>query len=217
MYNPDLIHGAPRTVKADQQEAPVVFVVSDDNAINQLLGSRASSQGWQTTIYGSATEFFASESITNCGCVVLDAGLPDLTGSALTRLIRLSAARLPVILLTAPGDPAMTIEATKFHFTFTPKPSDVTGLVDQISSAIGTSIKTSGLESRYRTLSLRERQVMGFVVEGLLNKQVAYRLNISEITVKAHRGKVMRKMSARTLPELVNMAAKIELDLQPVH
>jgi FixJ family two-component response regulator len=216
MYNSDLRLGSLHTVAASPVDAPVVFVVSNDNAINDVLDGRASSRGWRASIYKSATEFFASNRTTNCGCIVFDASLPDSTASALTRLICLSL-RWPIILLTGPGDPAMTIEGTKFHITFIPKPSDMSGLIEKINTAIGTSVKISRLESRYCSLSPRERQVMGFVVEGLLNKQVAYRLNISEVTVKAHRGQVMRKMSARTLPDLVNMAAKIGLDFEPIH
>jgi FixJ family two-component response regulator len=217
MYNGNLLLGSPRTVAAPPLDAPVVFVVSNDNAMNRVLDSRVFSQGWRTSICQSANEFFASNRTANCSCAVFDASLPDLTASALTRLICLSATRWPLILLTGPGDPVMTIEGTKFHVTFIPKLSDMTGLIEQIRTAIGASSKISRLESRYRSLSPRERQVMGFVVEGLLNKQVAYRLNISEVTVKAHRGQVMRKMSARTLPDLVNMAAKVGHDFEAVH
>nr|WP_246622545.1 LuxR C-terminal-related transcriptional regulator [Rhizobium laguerreae] len=111
----------------------------------------------------------------------------------------------------------MTVNATKFHVSFMPQPFDLNALTEKIDAAIQATMEIGRLEGNFRTLTPREREVMKFVAEGLLNKQVAFILNISEITVKAHRGQVMRKMNARTLPHLVNMAAKLDIGVGSLH
>ncbi|XKM39268.1 response regulator transcription factor [Rhizobium ruizarguesonis] len=212
-------HGHATTHKGQKRspEDAIVFILSDDDNISSALNADICLQGWRPHFYKSRTELLPCAEADVLGCVVLDARLSDLTASHLTHLICSHAIRCPVIVLTGHGGQAMTVNATKFHVTFIPQPFDLNALTEKIRAAIQATMEIGRLEGNYRTLTPREREVMKFVAEGLLNKQVAFKLNISEITVKAHRGQVMRKMNARTLPHLVNMAAKLDIGVGSVH
>jgi FixJ family two-component response regulator len=201
---------------------PVVFVVDDDVSVRESVKALIETAGWRTKTFATAVEFLNSWRDTRPGCLVLDVSLPGLSGLDLQQ--RLGGRRdLPIIFITGYGDIPMSVQAMKAGAVeFLTKPfSD-----DVLISAIGRAIESSStalarksereqLERAYASLSPRERQVMMRVVAGRMNKQVGSELGISEITVKAHRGQVMRKMSADSLADLVRMAAALELDAGP--
>lgn len=211
MYIGNSLQDPPRKAEKCASDDPTVIVLSDDDALRSALQANIRSRGWRPDLYGSTIEFLKRPRADFLRCIVLDASLTDLTAPDLTHLICLHAVRCPVIVVTGHGGPAMTVNATKFRVIFVPRPCDLNALAEEIHAAIQATMEIGRLEDCYRTLTPREREVMKFVAEGLLNKQVAFELNISEITVKAHRGQVMRKMNARTLPHLVNMAAKLDI------
>ncbi|TBF35174.1 response regulator transcription factor [Rhizobium leguminosarum] len=217
MYTGNHPHATTRKAQKLSPEDAIVIILSDDDTIRSALDANIHLQGRRSHLCKSRTDFLTSPEADLVGCVVLDARLPDLTASDLTHLIGAHAIRCPVIVLTGHGGQAMTVNATKFHVSFIPQPFDLNALAEKIHAAIRTTMEIGRLEGNYRTLTPREREVMKFVAEGLLNKQVAFKLNISEITVKAHRGQVMRKMNARTLPHLVNMAAKLDIGVAFLH
>jgi FixJ family two-component response regulator len=195
---------------------PVVFVVDDDVSFHGFLKRLIESAGWQSEIFASAREFLARPRALVPSCVVLDVGLPDINGLDVQQ--RLAGRNdLPIIFITGQADVAMTVRAMKAGAAeFLTKPFKCDVLLEAIGQAVERSrtaldqeAQIQALRGRYACLSRREREVMALVVSGLLNKQVGSELGISEITVKAHRGKMMRKMNARCLPELVNMAAKL--------
>jgi FixJ family two-component response regulator len=195
---------------------PIVFVVDDDVSFREFLKRLIESAGWQPETFASAREFLSRPRALVPSCVVLDVGLPDINGLDVQQRLA-DRNDMPIIFITGYADVAMTVRAMKAgaaEFLTKPFRSDV------MLEAIGHAVKRSRaaldqeaemqvLRGRYASLSGREREVMALVVAGRLNKQVGGELGISEITVKAHRGKMMRKMNARSLPELVNMAAKL--------
>lgn len=187
----------------------VVAILSNDAAISSALREHVSRSGWRLERHSSAATFFGSAQAGFIGCIVVDANLADLSVSELTHLICSHAIHCPIVVLTSTPNATSTVTTSKFRVTFVPKPSDLRFLAHEIDAAIRAVNDASRLEAHFLSLTPRERQVMKFVAEGLLNKQVAFKLNISEITVKAHRGQVMKKMNARTLPDLVNMAARL--------
>ncbi len=205
--------------------APTVFVVDDDVSVRESLEALIHFAGWQVEIFETAQEFLAHSRPPAPGCLVLDVALPDLGGLELQQHLGEDQAELPIIFITGKGDVPITVKAMKAGAVeFLTKPIDQDGLLRAIEDALARS--GAALEARrsmhtlrddYASLSQRERQVMGLVVAGLLNKQVGGELGISEITVKAHRGQVMRKMKAHSFAELVNMAAKLGLPQTPDH
>jgi FixJ family two-component response regulator len=196
---------------------PMVFVVDDDVSVRESLELLIRCEGWQPETFASAQEFLDYPRILIPNCLVLDVSLPGLNGLDLQSLVAGERTDMPIIFITGHGDVPMTVQAMKAGAVeFLTKPFNDDVLLTAIRAALERSRVALGLEAemrvlrdRYALLSPRERQVMGFVVSGLLNKQVAGELGISEITVKAHRGKVMQKMKAGSLADLVKMSARL--------
>jgi FixJ family two-component response regulator len=198
---------------------PIVFIVDDDVSVRESLELLIRCEGWQPEIFASAQEFLDYPRVHIPNCLVLDVSLPGLTGLDLQRLIAGERTDMPIIFITGHGDVPMTVQAMKAGAVeFLTKPFQDDVLLAAIRAALERSRVAVSLEAemrvlrdRYASLSPRERQVMVLVVSGLLNKQVAGELGISEITVKAHRGKAMQKMKAGSLADLVKMAARLRL------
>jgi FixJ family two-component response regulator len=203
---------------------PVVFVVDDDISIRESLGSLIRFVGWQTETFESAQAFLARPHPHAPSCLVLDVHLPDLSGLDLQRRVSGERSDMPIIFITGDGDVPMTVAAMKAGAVeFLTKPvcdealiEAIRGAMERSREALAHEADLRALRGRYATLSRREREVMAHVVAGLLNKQVGDELDISEITVKAHRGSAMRKMEARSLPDLVNMAGRLGIVLPTV-
>jgi FixJ family two-component response regulator len=200
------------------QDPPVVFVVDDDVSVRKSLELLIESAGWATEVFGSAQEFLARPRASGPCCLVLDVCLPDLSGFDLQALVA-DRTEMPVIFITGHGDVPMTVRAMKAGAVeFLTKPVVAEPLIGAIREAVDRSraerdsaARVRELEAAYGALSRREQEVMALVVRGRLNKQVGGQLGISEITVKAHRGRMMRKMHAKSLPELVRMADSLFL------
>jgi FixJ family two-component response regulator len=197
--------------------APIVFVVDDDISVRESLESLIRSAGWQPEIFASAQEFLDYPRVHIPNCLVLDVSLPGLNGLDLQSLVAGERTDMPIIFITGHGDVPMTVQAMKAGAVeFLTKPFNDDVLLTAVRAALERSRVALCLEAemrvlrdRYASLSQRERQVMELVVSGLLNKQVGGELGISEITVKAHRGKVMQKMKADSLADLVKMSARL--------
>ncbi len=209
--------GRERAPAADP--TPIVFVIDDDISVRESLDLLLFSAGYRVATFGSAEEFLAYERPRCPCCLVLDLNLPNLNGLDLQSQIVAggAAATLPIIFITGFGDVQATVRAMKGGAVeFLTKPFDERSLLDAVDVAVRRSVaavagetETRVLLERYTSLSVRERQVMRLVISGLLNKQAAAELGISEVTVKAHRGRAMRKMQADSLAHLVVMAGKI--------
>ncbi len=197
---------------------PIVFVVDADVSVRESLELLIDRSGWQPKMFASAKEFLAESRVPAPSCMVLDVALPGLSGLHLQKLVA-DRTDMPIIFLTGIDDVAMTVQAMKAGAVeFLTKPFRPDVLVNAIREALERSREAmareaamQSLRESYASLSRREREVMALVVSGLLNKQVGGELGISEITVKAHRGQVMRKMQADSLPALVKMAARLDV------
>ncbi|HUS12738.1 MAG TPA: response regulator [Pyrinomonadaceae bacterium] len=201
------------------QQKPIVFVVDDDISVRESVESMIIFAGWQPETFASAGDFLARPRTTLPSCLVLDVSLPDLNGLELQKLIAADRVDMPIIFITGHGDVPMTVQAMKGGAVeFLTKPFDDEVLLSAIRHAIERSAavladqaEISALRSSYISLTPRERDVMSLVVAGMLNKQIGLKLDISEITVKAHRGKMMQKMKAGSVADLVKTAVRLGL------
>ena len=201
------------------EKRATVFVVDDDASMRRSLDTLLRSVGLDVHLFSSAQEFMQAERPDAPGCLVLDVRLPGMSGLAFQQELAKAGIALPVIFITGHGDVPMTVRAMKAGAVeFLTKPFDDQALLDAIDAAIerdrARRRDTAGLaevQGRYRTLTERERQVMQLVVAGRVNKQIAAELGLSLVTVKVHRGQVMRKMLAKSVAELVRMADRLGL------
>jgi FixJ family two-component response regulator len=199
--------------------SPVVFVVDDDVSVRESLELLIRSSGWEPELFASAQEFLARPRAFAPSCLILDVNLPDLNGLELQKRIAADRVEMPIIFITGYGDVPMTVKAMKagaVEFLTKPFGDDVLvraigNAIDRSEAALGSEAAMRPVRDGYASLTHRERQVMKFVVSGMLNKQIGGELGISEITVKAHRGQAMRKMKAHSLADLVRMADALHL------
>jgi FixJ family two-component response regulator len=213
----DRSHSPPRAPREGQA---IVYIIDDDPSIQEMLSSLFRSIGLRVEVFGSAQELLQSKLPEIAGCLVLDVRLPGLSGFDLQAELAKANIQTPIVFMTGHGDISMSVRAMKAGAVdFLTKPFRDQDLLDAVTAAIERDQKrrqyekdVSDLRIRFESLTPRERQVMSFVTAGLMNKQTAAEMGKSEITVKIHRGNVMRKMGATSLADLVRMAETLALD-----
>jgi FixJ family two-component response regulator len=209
-----------RSLDDARSETPIVFIVDDDVSVRESLELLLLSAGWQPETFASAEDFLARPRITGPSCLVLDVTLPNLNGLDLQKRI-VDRVDMPIIFITGYSDVPTTVQAMKAGAVeFLTKPFSDEVLLNAIRqatmrsrTALAHEAEMHTFRDRHASLTRREREIMALVVSGLLNKQIAFKLGISEVTVKAHRGQVMRKMQVESLAELVRVAAALGVPL----
>jgi FixJ family two-component response regulator len=194
-------------------------VVDDDPSLREALGNLLRSVGLRVELFNSAPAFLESDLPSAAGCLILDVRLPGLSGLDLQAELTREDVRIPIVFITGHADVPMSVKAMKAGaIDFLTKPFRDQDLLDAVRAALDpdrqrrlNEEKTSGLQASFDSLSPREREIMGYVTDGLMNKQIAYEIGVSEITVKIHRGNVMRKMGAKSFADLVRMAQSLGL------
>jgi FixJ family two-component response regulator len=205
------------------EPTPTVIIIDDDTAIREAIGSLVRSVGLQARLLASVDEFLKTGRPDGPACLVLDVRLPGRSGLDFQRELAAANLHLPIIFITGYGDIPMSVRAMKGGaIEFLTKPFRDQDLLDAIQLGLANDRTwledeqvMAGLRARFATLTPREREVMALVVAGRLNKQIAYEIGVSEITVKVHRGQVMRKMQAASLPDLARMADRLNLSREP--
>jgi FixJ family two-component response regulator len=200
-------------------DVPTVFIIDDDASVRESIQDLVESVGLHAESFATAKEFLSGERRDGPSCLVLDVRLPDTSGLDLQQKLSRAGVRIPIIFITGHADIPMTVKAMKSGAVeFLTKPFREQDLLDVIQRALKRDREVRErqrqlveLEERYSTLSIREREVMNLVVSGMLNKQIAAELGASETTIKIHRGRVMQKMQAKSLPDLVRMADRLKM------
>lgn len=207
------------TTQSNADATQVVHILDDDEGMRTSLDNLFRSVGYATRAYASVPEFVAAGEDSEPGCLVLDVRLPGMSGLDFQDQLRERGSVLPVVLMTGHGDIPMSVRGMKAGAVdFLSKPFREQDMLDAVAAALARDVESramisqdADLKSRYETLSGREREVMGLVVAGKLNKQIAFDLSLSEITVKIHRGNAMKKMGAKNLVDFVQMAEALKL------
>jgi FixJ family two-component response regulator len=207
----------------DEAEAPLVVVVDDEPAVQKAVGSLLRSVGYDVSLASSASEILESDALDRASCLVLDIRLPMVSGLEFQKRLTDLGATIPIVFMTGHADVPMTVRAMKAGAVdFLAKPFRDQEMLDAVAGAVERDREgrlqregLAGLKTRLDTLSPREREIMALATAGLLNKQIAGKLDLSEITVKIHRGKMMRKMDARSFASLVKMAEALGVKAAP--
>jgi len=205
--------------RISHQESPLVVITDDERAMRDALRDLLESVGLRVELFGSAAEMLEAPQLKAASCVVLDIRLPGMSGLELQQQLARAGVDVPVIFMTGHGDISMSVKAMKAGAVdFLTKPFRDQDMLDAVLSAVDrdrdrrqTAERAAGLQARFAQLTVREREVMMLVTQGLMNKQIAGRLGLSEVTIKIHRRQAMNKMGVQTLPDLVRCAAALGL------